>query len=508
MTRRSVRFRLTMFVGGLFCVALVVTGWGVRILLDRSLRADAVANAEALLDEHLRLGATGVVSTELDPDDAPRLAYYSAQGRPLTWSEVDMLLTNALEVQLAAVGPILDADGVPITIETVTEAAAGTVVFSSGVGPDGAPLSPTPLAVGPHDEALLAAIETLPDLDPPIAVTDTDGARSEVTEREGVLLVTRSVVIGDTPASVGVSTPTAPIDAAIRTYTTSGLLAIPPLAALVAAATWITASRALRPVEQIRRQVERTDPDALDRHVPTTGADDEIDRLAGTMNDLLDRLHEAADRRRRFISDASHELRSPITATLATLETVSPDHDDWDASVRILLREQRQLAELVDDLLLLATLDEHRLPGTEDQPVDLDEIALQASARPRSVPVEVHIDAPHRVLGRNDLLRRAVVNLVDNAAHHARSRVRVTVTTSDDGRPRVVVDDDGPGVAPADRCEIFERFRRVDEARNRRDGGAGLGLAIVRDVATRHGADVVVGDGPLGGARFELRFSA
>ncbi len=501
MSRSSVRLRLTVFVSGVFLVTLVVAGWGVRTALEANLRDDAVANARVLLDEHLRLSADGIVDGRIEPDESPRLAYYDPDGEVLTWAEVDAALFSSFLAELEAAGPLLDEAGRPIDVQALT-ASDGIVSFSV-TDPNG--LAPGVEPIPEPDSALLDAPRVTDAFQEVsfVGVVRTADEPTVVDDGE-TLVVSQAVRIGDTDGSVGVSTPLAPIRRSVEESTRLGLMAAPVLVALVAAATWLTATRALRPVEALRRQVEATDPDALDRHVPTTGARDEIDQLAHTMNDLLDRLHGASEQRRRFVSDASHELRSPITATLATLETLPTEPAQRSAALDLVAAEQHQLARLVDDLLLLATFDEHRdHPGTDTDEVDLDEIVLAAAARPRRVPVQVRIDEPHRRPGRADLLRRCCDNLIDNAARHAASSVEVSLRTVD-GRAVIRVDDDGPGI-PADRRDlVFERFTRLDEARNRRDGGAGLGLAIVGDIARRHGATVRVGTAALGGARFEI----
>lgn len=301
------------------------------------------------------------------------------------------------------------------------------------------------------------------------------------------------------------------------------LVAVPVLALLLAGVTWLAVGRALRPVQAMTDQVARIGDDSLDRQIPVPAANDELRRLATTMNDMLGRLHQSQDRQRRFISDASHELRSPITATQATLEVVraSPDEVDWQHTTSVLHEENARLASLVDDLLLLARLDEQRvLTGTI--PVDVDELCLAEAERPHRVNVQVRVVAPVRVSGNLSMLTRAVRNLVDNAVAHATSTVVVQVGSGVDvgseapispefpagsefntGRPMAVVrvEDDGPGIPPDRRSVVFERFARLDEARNRSEGGgAGLGLAIVDTIARNHGGSARVEDSSLGGA--------
>jgi len=226
------------------------------------------------------------------------------------------------------------------------------------------------------------------------------------------------------------------------------------------------------------------------------------------MNQLLARLERAQDTQRRFVADASHELRSPLATMTSGLELLSGAVDPAEEStVRTLRGEAGRLDRLVDGLLLLARSDERGLmPRFED--VDLDEIVEDERGRPSDLDSGAGIDlevwtVPVQVSADRAQLVRAVRNLVDNARRHARSRVQISLRV-EQGYALVEVGDDGPGVPQAERERIFERFVRLDDARARADGGAGLGLAIVREIAAAHHGAVDVGDSPLGGALFRL----
>jgi signal transduction histidine kinase len=218
-------------------------------------------------------------------------------------------------------------------------------------------------------------------------------------------------------------------------------------------------------------------------------------------------LQRAADRQRQFVADASHELRSPLARMRAELEVdlAHPDSADKAGTAASVLAETITLQRLVDDLLLLARGDAGALDRGRLGPVDLDEVVEARVAAFRSAG-EPRIDAtgvrPVQVAGHPDQLQRAVANLLDNAVRHARDRIVVTLDEGPGG-VELAVADDGPGVPQADRDRIFERFTRLDDARSTRDGGAGLGLAIARDIAERHGGTLSV-DGSSG-ARFVLR---
>ncbi|WP_109211102.1 MULTISPECIES: HAMP domain-containing sensor histidine kinase [Microbacterium] len=282
-------------------------------------------------------------------------------------------------------------------------------------------------------------------------------------------------------------------------------VAVVAVVGLVAAITWWVVGRALRPVARIRAEVDDITADRLDRRVAVPASGDEIAALAGTMNRMLDRLDASATAQRRFVSDASHELRSPL-ATIrqhAELAQLHPEATSVDDLAEVVHGEGLRMQELVDALLLLTRLDERAALHRES--VDLDDLALAEVKRLRAGGPVVDGSGIHaaRVQGDARLLGQLVRNLADNAARHARSAVAIGVAERD-GHVMLTVDDDGVGVPPEERERIFERFVRLDEARARDAGGSGLGLAIVRAIAEAEGGGVRVGDSPLGGARFEV----
>ncbi|MFI1923502.1 MULTISPECIES: HAMP domain-containing sensor histidine kinase [unclassified Streptomyces] len=291
---------------------------------------------------------------------------------------------------------------------------------------------------------------------------------------------------------------------AVRTALTVMLIGFPLLLAVVAGVTWLVTRRALRPVEDIRREMAAITAAAeLTRRVPEPDTHDEVARLARTTNETLAALEASVERQRRFVADASHELRSPIASLRTQLEVgvAHPGLLDVPGAVEDTVRLQR----LAADLLLLARLDagEGPVAGARVDPAAL--AREEAAGRPEvTVVVEPGEAAPGEVAGSRGQLGRVLANLLDNAHRHARSAVTVTVRRAG-GQVVVEVADDGDGVPEADRERIFERFVRLDDARGRDDGGAGLGLAIARDVAVRHGGTLTVRRTPTGGALFELR---
>ncbi|WP_327302660.1 ATP-binding protein [Streptomyces sp. NBC_01298] len=284
---------------------------------------------------------------------------------------------------------------------------------------------------------------------------------------------------------------------------------IPPLLLLVAAVTWRSTGRALRPVEAIRTEVAEITERDLGRRVPVPASRDEVARLSRTVNSTLDRLEESMDRQRRFVADASHELRNPIAALRAHVEV-------GIAHPRLLhggelLDDVIRVQQLADDLLLLARLDAGQSP--ERSALDLRDLVRDTVARrPEGrVPVSVEATGPALVHGNRGQLARVLDNLLDNAQRHAREAVVVTVGAGPRGSAApggvlLEVRDDGAGVPEADQERIFTRFTRLDASRSRDAGGTGLGLAIARDIAAAHGGTLGAGPGP--GGRFALRLPA
>lgn len=276
---------------------------------------------------------------------------------------------------------------------------------------------------------------------------------------------------------------------------------LPTAVLFVAVVAWWAAGRALRPVERMRAELARITAADMSSRVPQPRTGDEIARLAVTMNATLDRLADAAERQRRFVADAAHELRSPLAGLRNTVE-VAATHGGT-ADPKVLGAGIERLQRLTDDLLLLARLE--RTAPARGKPIDVAAIAeeLAGERRYRVPPDERFIvvaPEPALVTGREEELARMLRNILDNASRYARDRVTVTVTKPGPGLVRVEVHDDGPGIPEADRERVFERFARIDEARDRGHGGAGLGLAIARDIAVRHGGSLYAA-GATGGAR-------
>jgi signal transduction histidine kinase len=306
------------------------------------------------------------------------------------------------------------------------------------------------------------------------------------------------------PVTIAVGTTLADMERTIRVATWTLTIAGLALLTLAGAATWAVVRRALRPVDAMRAEVADITVGGLDRRVSQPATDDEIRLLADTMNDMLGRLEAGTRAQRDFVSAASHELRTPIAVIRHALEVARmSDSPDWNGIADSVLEEDLRMERLVDDLLLIARADAGVSMTDRWTEVDLDDIVFEEARRvPSTVQIHLARVSAGQVNGDSDQLRRVIRNLLDNALRHATHTVAIELD-SIDGRVRVAVDDDGAGIAPEDRKRIFERFVRLDESRNRSDGGVGLGLPIVAELVEAHGGAVEVeASKQLGGARF------
>lgn len=450
----SVRIRVTAVAVVVTAVALAVGGWGLLRSIESTQLAEIAADAEARLD---------LMTERLEAGVPVQEALIEA---PVPGSFVQ----------------VLDERGDILTGSPGTAADPFVVVGSGGTVPAGADLAAGTVLVSSVDGATRVE-RSLPG-----------------TAGDAVALELRweRVVTPDGELTVATASPLEEVTRSLAAVRRSLWVGLPLVVVLVGAVAWFVTGRALRPVEAMRLEAEAITHRSLHRRVPEPTTNDEVGRLARTMNAMLDRLEGSAERQRRFVADASHELRTPVATLRTELEVAqrAGDADSLRDAVDAALGEEQRLEALLADLLLLASVDD--APATAGEPVDLAALAAAEAERPRRVPVSV--TGAGVVTGSRRQLEGVVRNLFDNAARHARSAVVVTV---DGGR--LVVDDDGPGVPVEERRRIFERFTRLDEGRARDDGGAGLGLSIVEAVATAHGGAVEVGDAPtLGGARFAV----
>jgi signal transduction histidine kinase len=285
--------------------------------------------------------------------------------------------------------------------------------------------------------------------------------------------------------------------------------AVPALALAMGGLAWIVTGRALRPVEDIAHQADEITSTNLHARVPEPQTGDEVAHLARTVNAMLTRLEDGAVRQRRFVSDASHELRSPVAAIRSQVEVGLIDPTtDWDQVGRTVIGETERLERLIDDLLALARASEVTAGGPAavvagDVSCDLRDVVTTEASRYRRVPVALELPSEAAVPMAARDLERVVRHLLDNAARHARAGVRVAAR--DDGDSvLLLVDDDGAGIPPDDRRAVLDRFTRLDEGRSRDAGGTGLGLAVASELVAASGGTLVVDESPLGGARIRV----
>ncbi|NNC92020.1 MAG: HAMP domain-containing histidine kinase [Acidimicrobiia bacterium] len=347
--------------------------------------------------------------------------------------------------------------------------------------------------------APLAVIDVAPGITERIEVAEAVFEAVEeqvpfVEDESPYVVIAGGFASPDGPGVVLVASSLSPAEAAVNALRPLLWIGFPITLAAVGATVWFLTGWALHPVEAMRKEADAISAAALSRRLPVPESQDEVRRLADTLNRMLDRLEGASVSQRQFVSDASHELKTPL-ATMRTMIEVAehdPDFDGWPDLLAGLKREDERIEALVTDLLTLARYDEGAAGGTR-QEVDVDQVLGRVAVRTARTAPEVVVDGsgilPARVLGNAAALERLFWNLSLNAARYGSSRV--TLSSRVTGRSVTVrVVDDGPGIAPGDHERVFERFVRLDDGRGRDAGGTGLGLAVARAVARSHGGDV------------------
>ncbi len=439
-------------------------------------------------------------------------------GIGLLWATADALtdaVRTTAETRARDIGVLAESGALPAVLPSRGEALIVQVI-----GPDEQVLAASPDLAGAPP---LAGPRLVPGASvsrriewPEIEDEDRDDAGADA-DLEPAWMAAYGVETSAGPATVIVVAGLGPVERATEVLAPLLALALPVILLATAALVWHLVGRTLRPVEAIRARAAAISADDLATGVPVPATRDEVQRLALTLNDLITRIRASTEQRRRFVADASHELRSPIAAIRTMLEVARdyPEAVEQGELVRDLLREDLRLERLADDLLTLARHDERGLTLHPRDVALADLLREEASATESGHGLPVHADVADAPTLTVDpaLLRRALRNLLDNAARHAQRGVWLDVQSSaspyaDPAAPSTVdilVSDDGPGIAPADRERVFERFVRLDEARGRDVGGAGLGLAVARAVARAHGGTLAAVEPTHGGATFALR---
>jgi signal transduction histidine kinase len=459
----SLRLRLTLITTIVVGMVLAIFGAGVYVLLDRNLRGrvdQRIEQRAADVARALRFGAVGVPFADFGFD------------RPDTYIQV-----VSLDRQIVRRSEALGDAALP-TSSTVMAIARGKhapATYDAAVG--GTPLR-------------IRAYPLVNEFDQPAGA---------------VLIAARLDDVVDT----------------LRRLRVLMLLAGLAGIALAAALGWRSARTALRPVEEIgatAHQIGATGD--LSRRV-ASGRPDELGRLAGAFNTMLDRLEAAqaalsrtVETQRRFVDDASHELRTPLTIMRGNLELVARDPDmpeqDRVTALSDAIDEAERMSRLVDDLLALARVDAGM--AMPDADIDLGSLVTEvahgarAAAGDRKLTVDT-ISQPVTVRGSEPLIRRLLENLTDNAIKYTRPNGTIRIAlASENGNARLSVADDGLGMAEQERLHAFDRFWRSDASREQ--PGAGLGLAIAKAVAEAHGGTIEVASEPGAGTTFTIELPA
>ena len=423
-----------------------------------SLRARATVLATCVIAVLLTAGAVLLVSTL-----ESRLTQATDQ---LSRSRVDDLLALARTDDLPRTIPNVDDNGV-----------------SQVVGPDGSVVASSPNIAGrPAIAELPAGAEQR---------TSTFRAPDD-SETETYRFWYASGPGPDGAVTVYVGNSLESVTEASAALRHSLWVGVPVAVALLGVLIWVVLGRALGRLDRIRAEVDRISEENLHTRVAGDGIDDEVGRLAATMNAMLERLDRAAQRQRDFVADVSHDLQGPLAAQRVAVEVAlaHPDAIDVERLRDEVLGATTDMEHLVGDLLVVASLD----ADTASTPalLDLDSLVLEEATRARTsgrVAVDTSSVSAAPAFANPDDVRRVVRNVLDNAITHAATAVTVSVDTHDTWA-RLTIHDDGPGVAPADRDRVFDRFFRAEAARSRGrgdGGGSGLGLPIARGLAEHNG---------------------
>jgi signal transduction histidine kinase len=433
--RLSIRARLTLFFVLAIAVVLAFTGFALINLVHRSLVSSA--------------------SNQIDAEMAMTQARFA-----------QLPLKKAGEVVLPMQGDVV------VQVTNIS----GTRVWAASSAIDGAPV----------------LARTRPDYASPngLAVKLIKTSRTDSTLSQIDLGQVETITTTRGPGLIFGFVYGGPIDHSVTVLFASVAISFPLLLLISGGLVWMGIGLALAPVESIRRRVAAIAAEDLSQRVPVTGGDDEIARMARTLNEMLDRLESSSKFQQEFVSNASHELRSPLTTLLATVERAASDqpNTNWSEVAETIIREGRRLDVIVDGLFWLARHDENQLE-VERVDVDLDDLLFEESQRVRVISdlaTDTTAVQPTRVLGDPAMLKRMVRNVVDNAVRYADSELRFA--SCYDGAVAVMtVANDGDGLDVEQSDHLFERFVRADPARSRTSGGTGLGLSIVAEIVTRHG---------------------
>lgn len=458
----SVRGRLTLFWIAVLAAALVVVGGLIYVLLARALYSR--------IDDNLRAVAQ-IATTSLTNDLAEGQEY--ADAARSTAAEL-----SSRQQMLA----IYDTNG---------------RLLAEGGRDDDLEIALPDVSTIPVDEAMLLTV---------IEAEDDD-------DRHRLAIRRVSIPPADTPYLVVVGSSLEPTDEELESLQEVLAYVIPIALVLAGAGGWFLARQSLAPVSAMAERARRIGADDLSARLPVANPRDEFGRLAGTFNDLLNRLEASLTQQRQFMADASHELRTPVTtsriAAAVALQQSHRTEEEYRETLAIIEQQSTRLTRIVEDMFTLARADAgsypvHRTLMYLDEIVDDVVRAARVLADTKQVSIELVTIESASFTGDEELVRRLIGNLLDNAVRHARARSTVQVHLKEDASNYVLsVSDTGDGIPPESQPHIFERFFRGDVARTSSTGGAGLGLALARWVARAHGGDVTLVHSSPQGTTFE-----
>jgi len=439
----SVRIRLTLWYAGVLAVSLIAFA-----LLVYYAAANVFYQRQ---DEALRSTAETVASAYMQE------------------LEEEQSISKANEVVLAEMV-------FPNRYVEVTDASGRAVAWSANLTGRVLAISPATLASARQQKTSFAVISSL---------------------RVAVVPLSLNQELG----YAAVAEPLSVIDEGLRRLRRDFFAGVPLILLLASMGGYFLARKSLSPIALMNRQTQRITAENLSARLDVMNERDELGGLALTINKLLARLENSFTEQRRFVADASHELRTPLAVLRGETEVSlaqSRSTDEYKASLNLIKDEAERLSRIVEDLFVLARQPaEHR--AVSRQPVRLDKLveecgrAAQVLAAQKSLKLTVAPGTPLSLNGDDELLQRMILNLLDNAVKYTPAGGEISVELKpSNGDARLTVRDNGIGIPAKDQPHVFDRFYRVDKARSRALGGAGLGLSIARQIAEAHGGTVSV----------------
>ncbi len=515
MTRRlPIRWRIAAISVALVLAVLVIVGATVIVLeqrsLDSDLRTQATIEARSLLAVAARAEATP--TPERDENTTTGETGVSTTGTSPVQTDEEGVTIPAVDENESLPKPSLDeADTSGSTAKTRSSRATKKVTLDPSTGPYlvRRSASDTLLAVrAPHGLAVVNEEEARALV--PLLTNSTGTSEQTINGASFTVAIARDQFGITTAAAVPRTDADARISALVRALLLAGGLG----ALLTIVLAWLGARRALRPLTVMTSRAESVTAGRLDQRVGPIGGEDEIARLTHAIDAMLARLEGSFAAQQRFVQDASHELRTPITIARGHLEVLNPEREDpasVQAEIDLAVDELDRMGRLIERLLTLARAGE--IPATTLAKVDVNELAKAALERVRG-DVDRHwvldtADGLAVVLGDRDALVDVLVNLLRNAERHTTPSGMIALRIEPGhGSVRIIVADDGEGIPAELLPTIFDRFTRADAARTRDAGGAGLGLAICRAYVVAQNGTITVASKPGHGATFTITLPA